>query len=85
MREILDSGRILVPESDDDAPCTEQLESLGIGLDEFVKNGGRSRLGELPAVSSRMENITRIVTKTDSEGIFSWKKWDIWRMGYLDL
>jgi hypothetical protein len=52
MRGILDSGRILAPESDDDAPCTEQLELLGIGLDEFVENAGRSRLGELPVVSS---------------------------------
>jgi hypothetical protein len=60
MRGILDSGRILVPEGDDDALCTEQLESLGISLDEFlgisldefVENAGRSRLGELPAVSS---------------------------------
>jgi hypothetical protein len=52
MREILDSNRILVPESDDDAPCTVQLESLGIGLDEFVENAGCSRLGELPAVDS---------------------------------
>jgi len=47
MREVLDRGGILVP----DAPCTEQIESLGISINEFVENAGRSRLGELPAVS----------------------------------
>ena len=52
MREVLDSDRMLVPESGDDAPCTEQLESLGISFDEFVEDAGCSRLGELPAVSS---------------------------------
>ena len=51
MHEVLDSGGILVPESDDDVPCMEQLESLGISLDESVENVGRSTLGELPAVS----------------------------------
>jgi len=52
MCEALDSCGILVLESEDAAPCTEQLESLGISFDEFVENAGRSRLGELPAVSS---------------------------------
>ncbi len=52
MGEALDSSGILVLESEDDAPCTEQLESLGISLDEFVENAGRSRPGKLPAVSS---------------------------------
>jgi hypothetical protein len=44
-REVVDSGRILVPESEDDASYRRQLELLGISLDEFVENAGCSRLG----------------------------------------
>ena len=33
MRDILDSSGILVLESEDNAPCMEQLESLGMSLE----------------------------------------------------